>query len=71
MNETMLKEESIEIIIQVNGRLRSKIIVPVTEPDDIVKQKSAEDEKVKTWIDGKTVVKTIYVPKKLVNFVVK
>ena len=64
-------EDEIEIPVQVNGKLRGKIIVPATCTDDQVKQAALADEKVKAAIAGKQVVKVIVVPKKLVNVVVQ
>lgn len=71
VDEKLLEEESAEVVIQVNGKLRSKITVPIDEGDELVKKKAAQDPKVRPWVDGKKTIKTIYVPKKLVNFVVK
>lgn len=71
VDEKLLEEESAEVVIQVNGKLRSKITVPIDEGDELVKKKAAQDPKVRPWVDGKRTIKTIYVPKKLVNFVVK
>ncbi len=64
-------EDEIEIPVQINGKLRSKVVVPATTTDDQVKQAALADEKVKASIAGKQVVKVIVVPKKLVNIVAK
>ena len=60
-----------EIVVQVNGKLRGRMKVSA----DIAKEEALEaakkEEKVAAEIDGKTIVKEIYVPKKLVNIVVK
>jgi len=64
-------EEEIETPVQINGKLRSKVVVPATATDDEVKQAAFADEKVKAAIAGKQIVKTIVVPKKLVNIVVR
>jgi len=64
-------EEEIEIPVQINGKLRSRVVVPATATDEDVKQAALADEKVRTAIAGKQVVKVIVVPKKLVNVVVR
>jgi len=64
-------EDEIEIPVQVNGKLRSVTVVPADATEDQIKQAALADEKVRTAIAGKQVVKVIVVPKKLVNIVVK
>ena len=64
-------EDEIEIPVQINGKLRSKVVVPATATDDEVKAAALADEKVKAAIANKQVVKVIVVPKKLVNIVLK
>jgi leucyl-tRNA synthetase len=66
-----LQETNIELPVQVNGKLRDKIIVPADADEQTILKTAESAEKVRPWIDGKTVVKRLYVPKKLVNFVVK
>lgn len=64
-------EEEILIVIQVNGKLRSRITVPVDSSDEEIKGIALSDEKTKGWISGKEIKKVIMVPKKLVNVVVE
>jgi leucyl-tRNA synthetase len=64
-------EDEIEIPVQVNGKLRSLVVVPVAASEDDIKQAALADEKVKAAIAGKQVVKVIGVPKKLVSIVVR
>jgi leucyl-tRNA synthetase len=64
-------EDEIEIPVQINGKLRSKVVVPAAATDDQVCDAALADQKVKTAIAGKQVVKKIVVPRKLVNIVVK
>ncbi|MFQ5732694.1 MAG: leucine--tRNA ligase [Planctomycetaceae bacterium] len=67
----LIAEETIEIPVQVNGKVRGKISVPA-EADQAAMQAAAEaDEVVRKHLDGKQVVKVIVVPGRLVNFVVK
>ncbi|HKN36759.1 MAG TPA: leucine--tRNA ligase [Terriglobales bacterium] len=67
----LAKEEEIEIPVQVNGKLRSRILVPADADDAFVRECALADEKVKAAIAGKQVVKVIVVPGKLVNIVAK
>jgi leucyl-tRNA synthetase len=64
-------EEEITIVIQVNGKVRSRMIVPTDEDDEKIKSLALSDEKIVRFISGKEVVKEIYIPKKLVNIVVR
>jgi leucyl-tRNA synthetase len=64
-------EDEIEIPVQVNGKLRGKVVVPATATDDQVKETALADEKVKAAIAGKQIIKVIVVPKKLVNIVAR
>jgi leucyl-tRNA synthetase len=67
----LAKEEEIEIPVQVNGKLRSRIVVPADASEEFVLERALADEKVQTAIAGKQIVKRIYVPGKMVNLVVK
>jgi leucyl-tRNA synthetase len=70
-NEELAREDEIEIPVQVNGKLVSVVKVPAGSDEAAVKAAALADEKVKARIEGKTVVKVIVVPGKLVNLVVK
>lgn len=70
-DEELAKEEEITLVVQVNGKLRDRITVPASITEQEARAKAAESEKVKTHLAGKTVIKEIYVPGKLVNIVVK
>jgi leucyl-tRNA synthetase len=65
-----LVESTLEIPVQVNGKLRDKITVPADLDSGEILFQAAAAEKVKPWLDGKVIKKKLYVPKKLVNFVV-
>jgi leucyl-tRNA synthetase len=64
-------EDEIEIPVQVNGKLRGRVVVAASATEDQVKQAALADEKVRAVIAGKEIVKMIVVPKKLVNIVVR
>ena len=70
-DEDLAREFEIEIPVQVNGKLRSKITAAPGSANEVLEQLARSDEKIRTNIDGKQVVKIIIVPDKLVNFVVK
>jgi len=67
----LAKEDEAEIVVQVNGKLRSRIYAAFGTAEDTLKARAMEDAKVRPFVDGKAVVKTIVVPDKLVNIVVK
>jgi leucyl-tRNA synthetase len=63
--------DEIEIPVQINGKLRSRIVVPADASEDLIRERALADEKVKMAIAGKQIVKVIVVPSKLVNIVVR
>ncbi|MGB8063734.1 MAG: leucine--tRNA ligase [Candidatus Sulfotelmatobacter sp.] len=67
----LAKEEEIEIPVQVNGKLRSRVVVPADADESLVLERALADEKVQAAIAGKQIVKKIYVPGKMVNIVIK
>ena len=71
VDEKALIEDQVNIAVQVNGKLRSTISVPNNSEKDLVKKLALEDEKVSKHIDGKQVVKEIFVKNKIFNIVVK
>ena len=71
VNEELAREDEAEIPVQVNGKLVTVVKVPAESDEAAVKAAALADEKVKARIEGKTVVKVIVVPGKLVNLVVK
>ena len=70
-DESKCVESTVEIVIQINGKLRGRINIPAdTSADEAIKL-SKEAEGISALIEGKTIIKELYVPKKLVNIVVK
>jgi len=65
----MLVEENITIVIQVNGKVRSKVEVPNDISDEKLKELALSDEKVRQWLEGKPVKNIVVVPKRLVSIV--
>ena len=71
VNEAALKEEALQIILQVNGKMRGKITVPAGIAKEELETLARESADVKRFTDGQTIAKIIVVPGKLVNIVVK
>ncbi|MEA3471696.1 MAG: leucine--tRNA ligase, partial [Thermodesulfobacteriota bacterium] len=70
-DEQIASEEEITIVLQVNGKVRSRIQVSADESDEKIKDSARKDERIQKFIGDKAILKEIYVPKKLVNIVVK
>ena len=69
VDEDALKQDSIEIVVQVNGKVRGKIAVAADADKDAVEQTAKDNENVQRFTEGKTIRKVIVVPGKLVNIV--
>ena len=70
-DESKCVDESVEIVVQVNGKIKAKLNIPVDADKDAVLDLAKNDENVKKAIDGMKIIKEIVVPKKIVNLVVK
>ena len=70
-DEAAIREHTIEIPIQVNGKLRGKIQVPADADKDALETAARTNDRVVELLGGKTIVKSIVVPGRMVNFVVK
>ncbi|MFC2036177.1 leucine--tRNA ligase [Chloroflexota bacterium] len=70
-DEALVKEEEITLVIQVNGKLRDRIVVPVSITEANVRQIANDSQRVKAYLEGKEIMNTIYVPGRLINIVVK
>ena len=71
VDEAALRVEEITIVLQVNGKVRDRVDVPVDISEEELKELVLSRETLVPYIAGKTVVKVIIVPRKLVNVVVK
>jgi leucyl-tRNA synthetase len=69
-DEELCREEETEIVFQVNGKVRAKVLMPPGLDKEKLEARALEHERIKEWIDGKKVIKVIAVPDKLVNIVV-
>ncbi len=70
-DQALASEDEVEIVLQVNGKVRDRLRVPKGTPKEKLEAEARANERVKSYIDGKTVVKSVVVPDRLVNFVVK
>jgi leucyl-tRNA synthetase len=70
-DEALTREDQIEVPVQINGKLRGLIRVPVDASRETLETAARADEKVQAVLAGKTVVKVVVVPGKLINFVVR
>lgn len=70
-DEAKCIDESVEIVVQVNGKIKAKLNIPVDADKDSVLELAKADDNVKKALEGMNIIKEIVVPKKLVNLVVK
>ena len=70
-DEAKTVDSSVNIAVQINGKLRGVVTVPADSDKDFVINAAKSDEKIASFLDSKTIVKEIYVPNKLVNIVIK
>lgn len=70
VDEDALEKSSVELVVQVGGKVRGKIDAPVDAAEDVVVELARKQENVEKFIEGKTIRKIIYVPNKILNFVV-
>ncbi len=66
----LAREEEIEIVVQINGKVRSRFLASSQISEEDMKGRALEDEKAREYMEGKTVFKVVVVPRKLVNIVV-
>ena len=70
-DKELIREKTVEIVVQINGKIREKIEVDYDFPEAKVKEACMEKEKVKKWIEGKEIKKILFIPNKLINFILK
>ena len=70
-DERLARKEELEIPVQVNGKLRARVLVGADLSEAELRAAALADEKLRAWIEGKQVVKVVTVPGRLVNIVVK
>lgn len=70
-DESAMVEDEKLIVVQVNGKVRGKVTVPATSSEEEIKAAAKADPNVAKFLDGKEILKEIYIPLKMLNFVVK
>ena len=70
-DEAAMVEDEKLIVVQVNGKVRGKVTVPATSSEEEIKAAAKADPNVAKFLDGKEILKEIYIPFKMLNFVVK
>ena len=68
--EEALKVDEVLIIVQINGKMRSRVTVPAEAGEELVKEAALGEPKMGEWIGDREIRKVIYVPKRLINLVV-
>lgn len=70
-DEAATQKDEVEIVLQINGKVRDRIMIPANISKEEMEQAAKDNQRVQELTEGKTIVKMICVPKKLVNIVVK
>ena len=70
-DESKTVDDTLEIAVQIGGKLKGTVFVPLDADDDIIKTAAVTDEKISRLIEGKEIIRTIVVKNKLINMIVK
>ncbi|MGV8148172.1 MAG: leucine--tRNA ligase [Alkaliphilus sp.] len=70
-DEAALVKDEVEIVVQINGKAKNRIMIPTNLDKKDIERIALEEDKIKILLNGKTIIKVIVVPKKLVNIVVR
>lgn len=68
-DETLLAEDEVEMAVLINGKVRSKVMIPQGAAEDKIKEMTFADERLRPWIEGKQIRKVIVVPGRTINIV--
>jgi leucyl-tRNA synthetase len=69
-DESLVVADTVEIVVQVNGKVRDRLTLPADAGEDEARARALESERVKGWVEGKELRRVVYVPGKLLNIVV-
>ena len=69
-DESLVVEETVQIVVQVNGKVRDRLSLPPDASEDAARERALASERVQGWVEGKELRRVIYVPGKLLNIVV-
>lgn len=70
-NKKLLVDDEITIGVQINGKLRGAVTVPTNSLEDVVKKAALNENNVLKYLDGKEIIKVVYVPNRIINIVIK
>jgi leucyl-tRNA synthetase len=70
-DESALVKDEIMVVLQVNGKLKDKLMLPNNSEKEVVEEAARASDRFKEATEGREVVKVIYVPNKIINFVVR
>jgi leucyl-tRNA synthetase len=65
----VIQREEILVVVQVNGKLRSRLVLPADAEEEALRAAALKDSRVEPWLEGRQVIRIVVVPKKLVNIV--
>jgi leucyl-tRNA synthetase len=68
---SLAADDEVEIAVQVNGKVRERLLLPPDAPEDVARERAAASANVAQHIEGKEIVRVIYVPNRLLNIVVR
>ena len=66
-----MSEDDRVLVVQVNGKVRSRLTVKVSAPEEEMMRQALEDPRIQEWLKGKEIVKTVVVQNKLINIVIR
>jgi leucyl-tRNA synthetase len=66
-----LKKKDVTVVVQVDGKVRGRLVVDVDAPDDAVRRLALDDDKVRAWVAARDVERVVVVPRRLVNIVTR
>ena len=70
-DSSALVKEQVTVVVQVDGKVRSRLTVDVSAPEQAVREQALAEDKVRPWLDGREVAKVVVVPGRLVNIVTR
>jgi leucyl-tRNA synthetase len=70
-DESKLKQDEVTVVIQINGKLRAQITVPLDSTQEFIFNNARENEKIQKYLENVKIIKQIFVKNKLLNIVVK
>jgi leucyl-tRNA synthetase len=71
VDSSALVKEQVTVVVQVDGKVRSRLTVDVSAPEQAVREQALAEDKVRPWLDGREVAKVVVVPGRLVNIVTR